>query len=126
MRVIKYRGFNPKNREWIFGFYFQNRGFHFVCPDEWAVQKSWDDYQIDPSSLGQFTGMKDCQKREIYEGDTVKAAPFKGSKMHFTGKVVFDRFTASFVYEVGPDYIRMKQDDWMEIQDPKPEKEETK
>lgn len=116
MRVIKYRGFNPKNREWLYGFYLQNRGFHFVCPDEWAAQKTWDDYQIDPSTLGQFTGMKDCHKREIYEGDTVKVAPFKGSKLHFTGKVVFHSFTASFVYEVDSDHTLMRQDDWKEIQ----------
>lgn len=30
MRTIKCRGFNAKNGQWLFGFYLQNRGGHFV------------------------------------------------------------------------------------------------
>ena len=40
MREIKFRGFNRKNNVWLYGFYLQNRGVHFIVPDE-DEHKEW-------------------------------------------------------------------------------------
>lgn len=66
MRKIEFRGYNRKNNEWLHGFYLQNRGAHFVCPDEFATGKEWDDYEIDIDTLGQFAG-----REGVFEGDIV-------------------------------------------------------
>lgn len=69
MRQILFRGFNRKNNVWLYGFYLQNRKAHFVAPDEFATGKTWDDYEIDPETLGQFINRKDKKGNDIYDGD---------------------------------------------------------
>lgn len=69
MRKIKFRGYNAKNKEWLYGCYILNRGEHFIAPDEFANNKGRKDYQVVPETIGQFTGLRDKNGKEIYEGD---------------------------------------------------------
>ncbi len=72
-REIKFRGFNPKNQKWLYGYYLVNRGLHFITPDEFVNPfDTWEDYLINPDTVGQFTGLYDKNGKEIYEGDLVK------------------------------------------------------
>ena len=72
MREIKFRGRNDKHG-WLTGHYFVNRGVHFIVEDGIANPlNTWEDYAVDPDTVGQYTGLKDKDGKEIYEGDIVK------------------------------------------------------
>lgn len=71
-REILFRGWNKKNKKWLYGYYLVNRGEHFISPDEFVNPlASYEDYVVDADSVGQYTGLKDAKGVKIFEGDVI-------------------------------------------------------
>lgn len=68
MREIKFRGNRLDGKGWAFGHLVKMWG-------EWHII-DWNDentaYAVDPATVGQYTGLKDKNGRDIWEGDILR------------------------------------------------------
>lgn len=71
MREIKFRGKRLDNGEWIEGDLLRMLDHWFIFPD--PAPEGIDKYAVDPATVGQYTGLKDKNGKEIYEGDVIRS-----------------------------------------------------
>ena len=64
MREIKFRGKRVDNGEWVYGYYIVAGGIPFIST--FGVREP---IAVIPETLEQYTGLKDKNGKEIYEGD---------------------------------------------------------
>ena len=88
MHEILFRGKRVDNGEWVEGFYSCVLDTHYIITGRFDSLTNGiinsEAYKVDPSTVGQFTGLTDRNGTKIFEGDIVRY----GDTIH---RVVFEQ-----------------------------------
>ena len=93
-REIKFKAKCLDNGEWCEGYFYEENGNTYIIENrqkESMLNRNVT-YEVDPSTVCQFTGLTDCEGKEIWEGDILEHTQ---SNARFT--VMFSDFGAFFI-----------------------------
>ena len=104
MREIKFRGKRLDNGEWIYGsllvshFKDNKKERYFIT--QFSGNYTFE-HEVDPNTVGQFTGLRDKNGRDIWEGDIFKedGSGIVRSVFRVPGGLAFEDNPVSFGYD---------------------------
>ena len=70
-RNILFKAKRIDNGEWVCGYFYEENDNTYIIENRQkeSILNRNVTYQVDHSTVCQFTGLKDCENQDIYEGD---------------------------------------------------------
>ena len=72
---IKFKAKRLDGKGWVCGYFYEENGNKYIIENRQKESKLNKNltYKVDPSTVCQFTGLKDCKGKEIWEGNMIKS-----------------------------------------------------